>query len=319
MSEPSSSSAAQPGLRGGAAPQAAARLVDRARGYAELLHNAAGRCFARVLVPGPVEWRRELCPVPSDRFHRWLAKVGGGPSPDVVKAALRMPEALALEGPEAPVFLRVAEHDGSIWIDLGDAEWSAIQVWPGGWRVTASGEVPVCFERPRGARALPPPQRSGLIGELRRFANVASEADFRLVVAHSVRCLMLWRPHPILGVVAKPGSGKSSLFCGMRLLTDPRGWDEAVRSPPNSVRDLGVAANNNWCLCFDNLSRVPPWLRDALCMRVTGGAFAIRQNWSDDQEIVLNLRGPTMLGSITDVIRRGDLADRTIRVEMDPG
>lgn len=38
-----------------------------------------------------------------------------------------------------------------------------------------------------------------------------------------------------------------------------------------------IAANNSWCLAYDDLSHVPPWLSDALCRLSTGGGFATRE------------------------------------------
>ena len=43
-----------------------------------------------------------------------------------------------------------------------------------------------------------------------------------------------------------------------------------LRSTPRQEHDLMIAARNSWVLAFDNLSRLPAWLSDALCRLATG-------------------------------------------------
>jgi hypothetical protein len=47
-----------------------------------------------------------------------------------------------------------------------------------------------------------------------------------------------------------------------------------------------IAANNGHLLAFDNLSGLPPWLSDALCRLASGGSFAVRQLYTDDEEVL---------------------------------
>ena len=63
------------------------------------------------------------------------------------------------DGPERKVSVRVAEQDGSIYLDLADEFWRAIEIGAQGWRVAE--DVPVRFRRPPGIMALPLPARGG--------------------------------------------------------------------------------------------------------------------------------------------------------------
>ena len=47
-----------------------------------------------------------------------------------------------------------------------------------------------------------------------------------------------------------------------------------------------IAANNGHLLAFDNLSGLPPWISDALCRLASGGSFAVRQLYTDDDEVL---------------------------------
>jgi hypothetical protein len=84
------------------------------------------------------------------------------------------------------------------------------------------------------------------------------------------------------------------------------------------VRDLAIAANNSHVLAFDNLSGVSADVADALCRLSTGGGFATRALYSDDEERIFDGQRPVMMTSIVDVATRADLADRTLVALLDP-
>jgi hypothetical protein len=73
-----------------------------------------------------------------------------------------------------------------------------------------------------------------------------------------------------------------------------------------------IAANNGHLLAFDNVSGLPAWLSDALCRLASGGSFAVRRLYSDDEEVLFQATRPTLLNGIEDIISRPDLADRAI-------
>ena len=75
-----------------------------------------------------------------------------------------------------------------------------------------------------------------------------------------------------------------------------------------------ITANNSWCLAYDNLSHVPPWLSDALCRLSTGGGFATRELYTDSDEIIFDSQRPVLLTSIEDIATRSDLLDRCLIV-----
>jgi hypothetical protein len=77
-----------------------------------------------------------------------------------------------------------------------------------------------------------------------------------------------------------------------------------------------IAANNAHVLAFDNLSNLPGWLSDALCRLASGGSFALRQLYTDADEVLFQAARPTILNGIEDVVTRQDLADRAIFLAM---
>jgi hypothetical protein len=79
-----------------------------------------------------------------------------------------------------------------------------------------------------------------------------------------------------------------------------------------------VVANNGHLLAFDNLSGLSSWLSDALCRLASGGSFAVRQLYTDDEEVLFKAARPTLLNGIEDISGRSDLADRAIFLTLGP-
>jgi hypothetical protein len=102
----------------------------------------------------------------------------------------------------------------------------------------------------------------------------------------------------------------------LRALVDPS--VAPVRALPREDRELFIAANNGHVLAFDNLTSLPPWLSDTLCRLTSGGAFAVRQLYTDQDEVLFAAARPVILNGIEDVITRPDLADRAILLTLDP-
>src|SRR5690349_4991534 len=132
----------------------------------ELFHTASGTAYADLVIDG----HRETWPIRSRRFRAFLRRsyyraTGIAASSGVISGALEQLEARAqFDGPERGVHLRIAEHDGAIYLDLADDHWRAVKVTAGGWQVISA--PPVRFRRPPGVLALPAPQRGGSIMDL---------------------------------------------------------------------------------------------------------------------------------------------------------
>jgi hypothetical protein len=88
-------------------------------------------------------------------------------------------------------------------------------------------------------------------------------------------------PHPTgsPAVIFVAVTGVSSKL--LKALIDPNA--ASVRSLSREERELMIAANSGYLLAFDNLSNLPVWLSDALCRLASGGSFAVRRLYSDDE------------------------------------
>jgi hypothetical protein len=79
-----------------------------------------------------------------------------------------------------------------------------------------------------------------------------------------------------------------------------------------------IAATNSWCVAFDNISTLQPWLSDAMCRLSTGGGFSARELYTDSDEVLFDTTRPLLLNGITDVATRPDLLDRALTVTLPP-
>jgi hypothetical protein len=282
----------------------------------ELFHTATGTAFADVAIND----RRETWPIHSNRLRAWLRRchyeaTGTALDAAAIRSTLDLLEARALfDAPEREVHIRIAEHAGQIYLDLADDRWRAVEIGPDGWRVI--GSPPVRFRRSAGMLPIPAPERGGSVEALASFLNLSSRNEFVLIVAWLLAALRFGGPYPLLAISGEQGSAKTVLSKLLRSLVDPN--LAPVRALAREERDLMIVANNGHLLAFDNLSGLPFWLSDTLCRLASGGSFAVRQLYTDDEEVLFQAARPILLNGIEDVISRPDLADRTLFLTLPP-
>jgi hypothetical protein len=276
---------------------------------AELFRTPEGDSYATVTVGEHLEtWL-----VRARGFQDWLRRLfyeseTSAPSAQSLQEALDVLQGRAqFEGETREVYTRVAEHDGAIYLDLCDERWRVVCVTSDGWQVLENS--PVKFRRAKGMLPLSEPARGGRAELLRNFVNVNAE-DWPLLAGWLVATYRPGKPFPVLALHGEQGSAKSTTAKVLRSLIDPNKAD--LRSEPREERDLMIAAKNGWLITLDNLSHIKPWLSDALCRLATGGGFAVRQNYTDDEEIIIEAKRPILLNGIEELATRSDLLERAI-------
>lgn len=297
----------------GEEPTLADMMVQIATEEAQLSHDANFAAYASIQVEG----HHETWPVRSRSFRLWVQRRlreehDRSANSEALQTALAEIEGLGMfKGPLIQPFVRLAELDGDIYLDLCDAGWRWVRITPSGWSL-GQGQSPVHFIRSRGMLALPVPQASGNVRELRQFLNCRDDTDFVLIVSWLLAALRPRGPFPVLNVCGEQGSAKSTLQRLLRALVDPN--SAPLRAEPKEPRDLIISASNAWAVAFDNLSTIPPWLSDALCRLSTGGGFATRELYSDAEEVIFDAMRPVMFNGITDLATRPDLLDRSLNI-----
>jgi hypothetical protein len=315
MSEPTSDAIAGDVLTTPA--ETAIDVLWRLASAAQLFRSGDGRFHARVNIGG----RDEAFSLRSAGFRDWLTTTYFSerrqpPPHSSLQRVIALLEAEArFRGGMPSVAIRVGRDSGtsenSYFIDLGDPAGRAIWICADGWIIVEKPEVQ--FRRPDGHLALPAPATDGSIELLRPFVNV-SDKDWPLLFAWLTAALRPVGPHPVLVLYGEQGSAKTTLAKVLRLLIDPQ--DCPVFSEPKSTRDLMVTAVNGWLLSYDNLSILPPWLSDSLCRLVSGGGWAARALYTNEERSVISAQRPVILNGIDEFVRRGDLIDRAVFLHL---
>src|SRR5260221_6078230 len=154
------------------------------------------------------------------------------------------------------------------------------------------------------------PEPGASMEALLPLLNLKSRNELVLTVMWLLATLRSRGPYPVLAISGEQGSAKTVLSKLLKALIDPNA--APVRALAREERELMITANHSYLLAFDNLSDLPASLSDALCRLASGCSFALRQPYTDDDEVLIQEARPILLNGIEDVIRRPDLADRAI-------
>lgn len=260
----------------------------------------------------------ETWPIKSSGFRRWLShefwkQYKSVPGSQAMQDAENVLSGRAnYDGKQVLVHTRVAEHGGNLYLDLADNAWRVVEITANGWSIIS--DAPVKFIRARGMQEIPAPSHHGDLNLLRNYINVGNEEDFALIKAFLIATLRPGFSFPFKVFTGEQGSGKTSQSRKLKSLVDP--GKAAVRGLRGGLRDLAIAAGNSWLMALDNVSTIPTWTSDALCSLSTGGGFATRELYSNDDEKIFDYQRPVILNGIGDIVTRPDLLDRCIVLEL---
>jgi hypothetical protein len=222
------------------------------------------------------------------------------------------------EAEEKQVYIRSASPDGYIsYLDLNDGKNTIIEIDANGWRVSVN--APILFVRPVNMESLPIPLQYGSVEPLKEIFNIERSDDFSVIIA-ALCYILRGRPrdrgsYPIIVATGIEGSAKTTFMKIIKKIIDP-GTPE-TRTPSNDTRDLFIAASNGLVLSLDNISYINREMYDALCSLTTGGGFARKKNYSDDEEQIFDLCRPVLLNGIS-FDKAPDLLSRSIIIELSP-
>jgi hypothetical protein len=291
------------------------QLIDLATASeVTLWHTPDGEAYVDILENGI----RQTLPLRRKAFRQWLSrryylKEGKSPSTDALQQAINTLEALAVyDGLERAIYLRVAEFESRIYIDLGTPDWKSVEVSADGWKSVS--EAPVRFRR-ENQHPLPIPESGGNLDELQQLLSLESDS-WLLFLTYTLNCLKPQSSYPILILHGEAGAGKSTKARVIRRLTDSNNTELLSVRNLADPRNLAISATKRRVLAFDNLSGLSAEQSDDLCRIATGGSFTHRILHSDSDEITFSFANPVILTGIDTIATRGDLLDRAILLPL---
>jgi hypothetical protein len=287
-------------------------LLEIAR-TATYFHTADKIAHADIWIDG----NRHTYPVRSKGFRLWLSgeyfnRSGKGIGSQTLQDTLGTLEAIAVfQGETREVHLRVAEHQGKIYLDLGTPDWKAVEIGSDGWRLV--GDYPVRFWRPESLLPLPYPVEGGSLNELRELLNVDGTA-WTLIVTFLLFSFCPGKKYPVLVLSACRGSGKTTAAEILKGIIDP--GKAGLIKLQSDVHRLAVAAQKRWVMAYDNISHISADESDNLCCLSTGFGYSTRTLNTTDEETCFEAKRPQIITAIDAIVTRDDLADRTLMVRL---
>ena len=294
--------------------KSAATLLVEIGQECELWHTPSREPYATIKVDGHLEnWRLTDKAFKRHLAHQYYLRVAKAPGGQAINDALQVLGGNAIfQGKEYPVYQRIGDLGGRVYLDLCDDVWQAIEITATGWNPVAM--APIKFRRPDGMLPLAMPVKGGRFREaLEPVLNLASDDDWSLLQGWEVGTLNPQGPYPVLVLFGEQGSGKSTVARICRRVIDPNTAD--LRGDIRNTHDLMISAVNGRIIALDNVSHLQPWLSDALCCLSTDAGFGTRELFSDDEEVLFSAMRPVILNGIAEPATRSDLVDRSIMLE----
>ncbi len=263
----------------------------------------------------PVGSHRENWPVLSWNFRLWLMNlfytVFGYVIADVLNDLIERAhtKCLVSGSSEFDVHIRSAGSGDDNFIDIGNDVWTALKVNANGYSVVR--DVPIKFRRTPGMLPLPIPVAGGDVKELLRFTSI-QEKDAVLLLSYLTFAMKPDGPFPIPSFSGSHDSGKSTTMSVVRAFLDPNKVKAEVAA--KTPRNLAIAATNSKLQAWDNLSMssVTDEFSNLLCVLATGNSFRARALYTDTDEVILDYCCPVLLGSVEEIMTKGDLLDRSL-------
>lgn len=220
-----------------------------------------------------------------------------------------------LFGEIKPVFRRIGRIGNTIYIDLGTTDFKVIEITEDSVREMLN--PPVKFIRSKIQREI-----GGINQEvhpedirlLEKYVPFKTEDDFILFVAYLMSCLNTEGGIPILFLIGEQGSAKSTTSIFIKNLLDPS--SVPLRNMSKDMRDLMIAASNDFILCCDNISKITETQSDNLCKLSTGTGFTTRKLYTSTDEVQMLCKNPVVINTISTFPIRQDLADRSVIVKL---
>lgn len=217
-------------------------------------------------------------------------------------------------------YRRIAFENNNIYYNLNNRDNEIIKIHESG--VVVLGQDKLSLKDPifvsssnMGVQVKPEASDAASLPEiLKKYFNLASDADLVLLICTIAAWFWPNQPRPILILSGPAGSGKTLASEFIQRILDPS--KNRCNSLPNNTRDLASVLANNYLCVFDNISNIKPEVSDVLCQSIDLGAFSARKLYTDGEVHTNAFRNCLILNGIGNFANRGDLVDRCVKISL---
>lgn len=253
-------------------------------------------------------------------FKHWLIYLFEQSRNDIlsdkdIKTAISSIDSLAFfKGKRVDIYLRIAEKDNSIYLDLCNEQRQVLEINADGFKVL--DESPVLFGRTDDMDEIPIPileNKSDYL-KLGSYLNIDRVEDLNMIVAFLLASYRPNMPKPLINLTGEAGTGKSMNTRLIRKFIDPAKQKDLLKKEIN-MKEMPLAVASQYLIAYDNLSGISKEGSDLLCIVSTGGVMTQRRLYSNSDEIIVDLKKVVILNGIDEISKRQDLVSRTIFIE----
>jgi hypothetical protein len=258
--------------------------------------------------------------ISSREFKSWVTgeyyrETGDGLTGEQMNSVLATIHAIAdHDSPELPVtYKRVAVCNGRYYLYLADEAQTVIEYSAVGWSVCQNPPVRFVFDRYKAP--LPIPQRDGKIDRLWGIVRITEPSDRLAVAAILVKALVPGGGEPILALSGYAASGKTTSAKYLGLLLDPFTKGGVLARIPDLER-MAIHGGKRIFIKVDNLDGLTKGESNLLAGVSTGTGDTKRKNYTDGEEVPIDIQNIVILTSIGNVVNKSDLLSRSINIEL---
>lgn len=282
----------------------------------DLYYTSSSGVYAKIELNG----HHEIVKTDSKLFKNWLIFLferteNAMLADSDIRTVISSVESIAFfRGKHRDVYLRIAEVEGKIFLDLCNEKRQVLEISADGFKVLE--ESPVLFRRTEDMDEIPIPifENTSDYMRLSKYINFDKLEDLNMIVAFIMATFRPTMPKPILNLTGEAGSGKSTNSRVIRKFTDPAKQKNLLKKEID-MKELPLAAANQYLLAFDNLSGISKEGSDLLCVVSTGGVMTARKLYTNSEEEIVDLKKAVILNGIDEISKRQDLVSRSLFVD----
>ena len=238
-------------------------------------------------------------------------------SNDLYKNALGMiiAQSITNEISIQKIYNRIAFVSDEIFYNLCNDDYEIVKITTDGYSIIKNDIDNPLFRRKSSPRNQPIPKKSknrNPLNELIKLLRIPIE-NKQLFKIHLTSFFLEEIPIPIMIIHGEQGSAKSTITSTVKRIVDPDPMNRA--SMPDSIDDMNIHFFNRYLTNFDNISYIDHKNSDNMCKGITGNIHNKRELYSDDGEVVLNIKCRLILNGVTPNVEYPDLMDRSIFYE----